>query len=78
VTDGAFELCVRPQWKPHFGYFAGANNSAGASVTHFTYDTKGELLTITDPLGHVTTMTYTTAGLIATIKDAQNNITTYG
>jgi RHS repeat-associated protein len=48
------------------------------SVTTFTYDTKGELLTVKDPLNNVTTLTYTPVGLINTITDAQNNVTTYG
>jgi YD repeat-containing protein len=50
---------------------------ASATVTHFAYNSLGELTSITDPLGHVTTMTYTTAGLVYTITDAQSNVTTY-
>ncbi|HTM39199.1 MAG TPA: RHS repeat-associated core domain-containing protein [Terriglobales bacterium] len=52
------------------------NGSTAASKTSFTYSSNGELLTITDPLLHVTTLTYTPAGLVQTIKDAQGKITT--
>jgi RHS repeat-associated protein len=53
------------------------NGTTAASKTSFTYSTTGELLTVTDPLGHVTTLTYTAAGLVQTIKDAQGKITTF-
>ena len=48
-----------------------------ASTTSFSYDTKGQLLTITDPLNHVTTFTYSAAGLVETVTDAQNKVTHY-
>jgi RHS repeat-associated protein len=47
------------------------------TTTSFTYDTKGQLLTVTDPLNHVTTFTYTAAGLVHTITDAQNKVTQF-
>jgi len=50
---------------------------APGSTTSFTYDNKGQLLTITDSLGDVTAMTYTTTGLVATVTDAQGNVTHY-
>jgi YD repeat-containing protein len=53
------------------------NSSTAASMTGFTYDSKGQLTQITDPLNHVTKLAYTSAGLINTITDAQNNVTTY-
>ena len=47
------------------------------STTSFTYDTKGQLLTVTDPLNHVTTFTYSPAGLVETVTDAQSKITRF-
>ncbi len=48
-----------------------------AGTTSFTYDTKGELTSLIDPLGHVTTMTYAPAGFMASVKDTQNNLTQF-
>ena len=48
-----------------------------SSTTSFEYDAKGQLTTVTDPLGHETTLTYTSAGLVGTVTDAQNHATTY-
>jgi len=51
--------------------------TTAGSKTQFTYDTKGELLTFSDPLGDVTTLTYFSTGLLNTIKDTQRNVTTF-
>jgi YD repeat-containing protein len=47
------------------------------STTRFTYDSSGQLLTITDPLNNQTTMTYYPTGLLHTITDQQQNTTSY-
>jgi YD repeat-containing protein len=48
-----------------------------ASVTHFTYNTLGELTQILDPLSHATAIAYYPTGLIQSITDTQNNVTSY-
>jgi YD repeat-containing protein len=53
------------------------DTSTPASVTHFTYDDKGQLTQIIDPLSRVTNMAYNAAGLISSITDAQQNVTSY-
>jgi RHS repeat-associated protein len=46
-------------------------------VTAFFYDTKGNLLRLTDPLNYVTTYTYNPDGTLASETDANNHTTTY-
>ena len=47
-------------------------------MTNLTYNSAGELTSITDPLGRTTTISaYTYAGLVASITDAQQNVTSY-
>ncbi len=53
------------------------DGTAPGSVTTFTYDIKGQLLTIKDPLNNLTTIAYFPSGLIQTITDAQNHVTSY-
>jgi RHS repeat-associated protein len=48
-----------------------------AFTTSYTYDARGNRLTMTDPLGHTTMWTYDGNDDIATIKDANNRITQY-
>ena len=43
----------------------------------YTYDTNGQVLTATDPLGHVTTYTYDAKGDLATVTDALGHITKF-
>jgi RHS repeat-associated protein len=45
------------------------------SVMSFTYDARGQVLTVTDPLNHLTTFTYTAAGMLETVTDTQNKVT---
>jgi len=53
--------------------------SIGSSQTNYTYDSNGvNVLTVTDPLGHITTNTYDGYGRIYTTKDYLNNTNTYG
>ena len=46
-------------------------------MTTNTYDSNNNLLTSTDPLGHVTTRTYDSNNNLLTYKDALNNTTTW-
>jgi RHS repeat-associated protein len=41
----------------------------------YTYNANGQVLTATDPLGHVTSYTYDTAGDVTSIKDALGHVT---
>jgi RHS repeat-associated protein len=43
----------------------------------YTYNTAGQVLTATDPLGHTTAYTYDGAGNLATITDALGHITSF-
>jgi RHS repeat-associated protein len=53
------------------------SGSGAGLTTSFQYNSKGELIKVTDPNGNSTTLTYTPAGLVATITDAQNNTTAF-
>jgi RHS repeat-associated protein len=53
------------------------DSRTAASVTSFTYNTKGQLLTVKDPLLHVTTFTYKPYGLVETVTDAQQKVTRF-
>lgn len=46
-------------------------------VTTNTYNSSGNLLTTTDPLGNTTTYTYDSLGNVLTVTDAKNRTTTY-
>lgn len=46
-------------------------------VTAYTYDSDGNVLTITDPLQHVTTRTYDALDRLATSRDAVGGVTQY-
>ncbi len=48
-----------------------------APVSQYTYDPDGNLLTVTDPVGHVSSRTYDQAGRVATTLDPGNNVTRY-
>jgi RHS repeat-associated protein len=47
------------------------------STTSFTYDSKGELVQVTDSRGNSTQMTYTPAGQIASATDTQGKVTQF-
>lgn len=51
--------------------------SEAGTITKFTYDTPGEVLTSTDPLNRITTFTRDSLGNPLTEKDPLNNTTTY-
>lgn len=52
---------------------------AGQYTTTFTYNPAGQLLTETDPLGHVTTTNvYDDAGRVTSTTDANGHTTSYG
>ena len=44
-----------------------AQSAAGTVTTSYTYNSFGEVLTMTDPLGNVTTNTYDTNGNLLTV-----------
>ncbi|RJQ33793.1 hypothetical protein C4568_03830, partial [Candidatus Parcubacteria bacterium] len=46
-------------------------------ITEYTYDNRGNRLTETDPLGHVTTFDYDADGRLQFQTDALGNVTTY-
>ena len=53
---------------------------AAGSLTRswaYTYNAAGQVLTMTDPLGHVTAYTYDATGDVATVKDALGHVTTF-
>ncbi len=65
-------------YNPTFGLVASIDGPRTdvADVTTFTYDLKGDLLTTTNPLGHVTTVVARdTRGLPTQVRDANNVIT---
>jgi RHS repeat-associated protein len=43
----------------------------------YTYNTKGQVLTATDPLGHVTTYAYDAKGDLVTVKDTLDHVTRF-
>lgn len=45
--------------------------------TTYTYDSRGALLTVTDPLGGTTTSTYDANGNRTSVEDPNDNLTTY-
>jgi RHS repeat-associated protein len=47
-------------------------------TTTFSYDTSGNVKSVTDPLNHQTSMTYNGDGQIATISDPMNNTVQFG
>jgi len=53
--------------------------TAGTQVRHwtFTYNANGQVLTATDPDGHLTTMTYDAKGNMATATDALGHIASF-
>jgi RHS repeat-associated protein len=54
-----------------------ATPQPAAFVTYFTYNVFGDLLTQTDPLGHVATRAYDADRNLKSIKDADNHQTSY-
>ena len=60
-----------------FTYYTGtsrvyqAKDNAGRTVT-YTYDSNGNLLTVTDPMSQVTTYTYDASNRMLTIRDGRN------
>ena len=59
--------------KGNLSSFSDRNNQ----TTHYTYDAKGLLLTITNPAGGVVTYTYNSDGTTASRTDSDTGITTY-
>jgi YD repeat-containing protein len=43
----------------------------------YTYDARGNVLTVTDPLSHVTTYTWSAANDLLTVTDSLSHVTTY-
>jgi len=68
----------------HFAYDANGNVtrvsrtlSAGTQAWNYTFNSFGEALTATDPLGKVTTNTYDAKGNLLTVKTPLGNTTTF-
>ncbi|MGH7929520.1 MAG: hypothetical protein ACREQV_17160, partial [Candidatus Binatia bacterium] len=62
------------------GLLTSVTSAVGTSVqttTRFTYDTKGNLLTTTNPKGDVTTLAYDGAGNVFRSTDAENRVTEF-
>jgi RHS repeat-associated protein len=62
------------------GYIAdlAAKTSPEGRKWQFGYDARGNLTTVTDPVGATSVNTYDTLGQLFTAKDANGNVTTYG
>ena len=47
-------------------------------IMHYGYDAEGQLISVTDPLSHVTQYGYDDNGNLTSVTDANNHVTTYG
>lgn len=75
ITDGRYS----PAKETSYTYTNGnltQKNESGRNY-NFTYNTAGEVLTLTDPLNHTRTWTYNTLGNALTEKDANNQTATF-
>ena len=53
------------------------SNSTNTKNTAFTYDNNGNVLTVTDPLGHVTHKAYDALNRLTSVTDAASGVTAY-
>jgi RHS repeat-associated protein len=78
-TSGTANFKYEDQENPHYptSVFDFSNDSKTEPTYAYDYDSKGNLVSATDKLGHKHSYVYNSNGTLKTVTDARNNATSY-